>query len=490
MNDNSETPPTSTLPSHTATQATRARHVILRLNVVERHHQVFSESEARRLVDDPEPVCLALDEEFDRHAVTPRQWRVIARKLDQLVADARTAATGPVRYIVAGRAPLPVFAYLGASMIRMGSISVANDFRGISELFGPPEACPGNGRDSFTIEPPSVGRLHDGRFALSVQCSGEFRSPDVSVEAFLADEGATFLGTYAIHSTGFRSSDALTAAELPVLIDRFEQGLKWIGEKAPKADSLVVPIAGPNWVAFWLGRRLTPTVCGRFDFPNYVPGSGYEPALSYPMAKAPWLVGKAKLLLMNAEPANQTRTRGGKSFDVVQDALERELGPESDGPYAIKHRGAAKIRDFMREVETFRPDILHLHLHGARNGDLAFEDERGETAHFKADQFVAMLRATGVQPTLIVLSACYSAALAPKLETLAECVIAMKERVGVDDAIAFSQFFYEALGRGNHLARAIEQGKAGANIDILTVHTHGDLRTDEITLMPRLKKNH
>ncbi len=463
------------------------RPVIFHLNIGENHHQWVSKTDIQTLVDDQDPLFFELSREFDRETVTPRKWRALARELDQLVDDARAATEGPARYILVGRAPLPVFAYLGARMVRMGELVVANDFEGEWQLYASPNACPEGGRDDFTVAPPSLGRARDGRFSLSIQCSKEYRSHESSIEELIEAEGAKFLGSYTIHNEErSHRSDPLTKAELPVLVGHVEEAIEWIGEQAPDTDSLMVPFAGPAWAAFWVGHRLVPTVCGRFDLPNFVPGLGYRRALSHPMAKAPWLAGRATLLLMHAEPEDQSRTRASKSFDVVQDALERELG--RDGPFEIRHRGAARIREFMRDVELTKPDILHLHLHGAENGDLAFEDERGQTQRFKAERFVAMLRATGVEPTLIVLNACHSRALAPALLGIAECVVAMKGEALVDEVIEFSRYFYEAIGRGNDLARAIEQGRAGSSIENLCIHVEGGLDPKDVVLMPRPHK--
>lgn len=460
--------------------------IILQINIGERHHQWVTEADLQTLIANEDASVLTLAREFDRETVTSRDWRDIANHVNRLVADARELAQGPARYLVIGRAPLPVFAYLGAQMVRMGDILFANDRGGQWQLFGAPDTCPNGGIDSFEITPPPLGRERDGRFALSVHCSGEYRDHEDSIKNLMSAEGAHLLGTYKIHYPHGHRTNPLTAAELPVVMGHVEQALTWIGRQAPSTDSLMLTFGGPAWLAFWIGHRLVPTVCGRFDLPNFVPGQGYRRALAHPMAKAPWLDGRVRLMFMNAEPDNQTRTRAAKSFDVVQEALHRELG--SNGPFEILYRGAARIREFMRDIDKFKPDILHLHLHGANNGDLAFEDERGETERFEVDRFVTMLRATGVKPALIVLNACYSEQLAPSLTDIAECVVAMQGPVGVNQAIEFSRLFYESLGRGNTLGRSLEQGHAGANLDNLKVYPDGSETMDAV-LIPQPRKS-
>ncbi len=468
----------------TSNSSSSERCVILLVNIGEAHHDFVSAEVAYRQATAADPILLSLERTIDRATITARKWRALARDLDKLVEHARGATSGPARYVVVGRAPLPVFAYLGACMVRFGPISVANDYRGEWQHFGPPDAMPtSDASDGFAVKTPPLGRVPKGRLAMSIQCSDEYRKPDDSVEEILAAEGAEFLGTYAIHKKVARDSSPLTQADLPKVLARVQAALKWIGEEVPRMDSLVVPLAGPNWLAFWVGYRLNPTVCGRFDLPIFVPGLGYRRALSFPMAKAPWLSDKASLLLMQAEPKDQVRIGAGRSFDAVQVALEQELG--RNGPFAIRYEGATKIREFMRNVELTKPDILHLHLHGTEEGHLVFEDERGESAYLTAESFVARLRATKVEPTLIVLHACHAEKLlAPALVGIAECVVNMSGIVQIEHAIEFSRNLYGAIGRGNDLATAIEQGKASVATDI-EVRTVGNLRESDIVLMPR-----
>jgi hypothetical protein len=145
----------------------------------------------------------------------------------------------------------------------------------------------------------------------------------------------------------------------------------------------------------------------------------------------------------------------------------------------------------MRELDLFKPDILHLHLHGSPTGELGFEDERGETKKIPGEVFVNMLKATGIRPALIVLSACHSAVLASSLLEVAECVIAMTDAVAFKVPITFSVGFYQALGRGHSLASAAEQGKLLAQAEHSTgqekieIHSAPGVRADQILLFPQ-----
>ncbi len=444
-----------------------SKTIVLLVNIGEKDHFWLTRDAASAQVDDPDAEWLEVAEVVSRRAITPRQWRALARQLDEKVNEAAAKVTnGRARYVVMGQAPLPVFVYLGRKMSRLGPITVINKRQGsdIWDRVGPLEAIPAGGRDDFTPSPPQLGRERNGRVVLSIQCSLEYSYKEDMVEPMIEAEGGHLLCSYEIHNTkNFHRDVAMTAAELPVLLGHVSNAMKMIGESCRESDGLVLCLGGPSWVGFWVGYRLSQNaVGGRLDVPNFIFGTGYQRALAAPMHLAPWLAGKAKLLVVAAEPDNQGRTRASKSADTIRAGLERELG--RDGPYEARVLGAAEFGEIMREVELFAPDILHLHLHGSKNGDLAFEDARGETQRIPGETFIRMLRAMKVKPTLIVLSACHSAVLASALAEIAECVIAMTDTVAYKTAISFAQYFYGAIGRGNSVAEAIEKGKLGASI--------------------------
>lgn len=440
--------------------------IVLLVNIGEKDHYWLTREAAAAQVEDPDAEWLEVAEIVPRRAITSRQWRALARQLDEKVDAAGRVTTGRARFIVMGQAPLPVFVYLGRKMSRLGPITVINrrQENGIWDRVGPLEAIPGDGRDDFTVEPPRLGRERSGTVVLSVQCSREYSYNEGMVEPMIESQGGRLLCSYQIHNEKhFHRDVAMTAAELPVLLSHVDSAVAMLGRECPGADGLVLCLGGPTWVGFWVGYRLSQNAFGgRIDMPNFIPGAGYQRSLAAPMHLAPWLAGKAKLLVVAAEPDDLGRTRASKGADTIRAGLERELG--RDGPYEARVLGAAEFGEIMREIELFAPDILHLHLHGSKDGDLAFEDARGETQRIPGETFVRMLRIMKVKPTLIVLSACHSAVLASALAELAECVIAMTDTVAYKTALSFAQYFYGALGRGNSVAEAIEKGKLGASI--------------------------
>jgi hypothetical protein len=450
----------------------RTKTVVLRLNIGEDGFDWLSEeairAQVRRVFEDPEPVMLPeVRRHVNRQAISPREWRAIALELDRLrdKAQAAVPAGEPVRYVVAGQAPLPAFAYLGRLMARMGPITTFNRRQGSGEwdVIGPLDGVE-PGEDLFERKEPERGREQHGTVVLSIQCSNEYPYKEEMIEPILRAEGRHLLCSYEIANATSHQRRAMGAPELVALLDHVRAALAWMKERCPQMDGLTVAFGGPSWVAFWIGQALyTYALAPRLDFPNLVAKDGrrYVRAMSSPMHKAPWLAGKAKLLFVGAEPNNAARTRGAKAVEVIEEAFERELGRQSE-TYDLRMLGAATVAKFQRELDIFQPDILHLHLHGSSEGEggLVLEDVRGEAKLVPFEAVVELIRSSECRPTLVVLSACHSAAMAPALDGVAECAVFMTGEVRYATAIDFASSFYGALSRGRSIPAAICQGKS------------------------------
>ena len=242
--------------------------VILRINVGEPGSNFITEQESRSIVDHPNPICVSyeFDRRFDRRTITTRQWRTIARGLDRLVEQAERARNGATHFVIVARAPLPVFAYLGARMYRYGKVSVANFFDGTWQLYGPHFAPASPGRDDFTCRPPKVGGEPTGKLALALRSSSEHVAHVDSLVRMAEAEGGRLAGCYEIANTKTSQFEfAPTNAELPVILDHVRDALAWRSREAPKTDGMIFALACPNWLAFYVTHTINPNVVGRMD---------------------------------------------------------------------------------------------------------------------------------------------------------------------------------------------------------------------------------
>lgn len=460
--------------------------VILRINVGENNSNFITEQEARSIVDHPNPTCLSYDfgRLFDRKTITPRQWRSIARGLDRLVERAKHARKGATHFVIVARAPLPVFAYLGARMYRYGKISVANDFKdGPWELYGPHLVPQRLGRDDFEHHPPKVGSDPTGKLALVLRSAKGHSTHVNSLKRMVEVEGDQLVGCYEIVNDKTTQYEfALTNAELSIILAHAHEAIAWRSREAPRTNGLVFALACPNWLAFFLTNTINPNVVGRMDFPNWAdPARGYLPALSWRMEDAPWVMSEPRVMVMCAEPMDATRTAAGLLQQLIRDEFERVF--RRDARVDIRPVSATGIDAIIRELEDFRPDILHIHLHGSE-AEVSFVDHQGDEHRISAENFIERLQCSDFEPTVIVLTACQSASFAESLCGIAECVIAMVGEAEIKDALDFSRYFYAALARGKDLARAIRQGQVAASRQSVVHFVAGGVVLQDITLFP------
>jgi hypothetical protein len=408
----------------------------------------------------------------------------MARGLDRLVERAKRARRGQTHFVIAARAPLPVLAYLGARMFNYGKVSVANDFGKEGwKLYGPHFASHAPGQDVFDCRPPKVGEEPSGKLAVVLRSSKRHAPYPDSIKRMVKAEGGQLIGGYEIvNETNTQYDFVLTNAELAIVLGHFNAAMNWRSKEAPRAAGLIFALGCPNWLAFFLINTINPYVVGRMDFPNLAdPERGYMPALSWPMQDAPWVVYEPRVMVMCAEPMDNTRTRAGELRNVIRSEFERVH--RANERVEIRDVSATRIDDIIRELETFRPDILHVHLHGS-DAALGFEDHRGDQVKLPVSNFIERLEASDFEPTVIVLTACHSASFAESLCGVAECVVAMVGEAQIQDALEFTRAFYSALARGKDLARAIRQGQSSAARQSVVHFVDGDVALQDIVLVP------
>lgn len=114
----------------------------------------------------------------------------------------------------------------------------------------------------------------------------------------------------------------------------------------------------------------------------------------------------------------------------------------------------------VREVGSFRPDILHFVCHGYDEG-LIFNDTRGEADFVKASRIAELLRhyrdSTGVRLRGIVLAACDGGTLAPHFTGVTNTVIAHRGKLSDPCGVTFAEQLYRRLNETGDLAAAARE---------------------------------
>lgn len=161
------------------------------------------------------------------------------------------------------------------------------------------------------------------------------------------------------------------------------------------------------------------------------------------------------ILFLSADPKNSPRLRLGEEAREIHEQLQRaRLCDQFD----FHQRSCIRPADLTQAMLDVEPDVVHFSGHGAKSGDLCFEDPLGQEAPISADALHALFERFRQCTKCVVLNACYSETQAKSIADHIDFVVGMKAAIGDQAAIAFSIGFYQALGAGRPIDEAYELG--------------------------------
>ncbi|WP_158219849.1 CHAT domain-containing protein [Ideonella sp. A 288] len=227
--------------------------------------------------------------------------------------------------------------------------------------------------------------------------------------------------------------------------------------------------------------------------------------------------GTLKILMVVAEP--KELALGAVAASVVIDAVKGVAEAMSRGQQ-VEGRGLLRCATEVRElheatsrtlfdaVAAFQPHVLHLVGHGRfdrlnNRGEVALLREDLTTTDWVDDQdFKDRVQALDHPPKVVVLHLCQGgevafernfAGMAPQLVTAGvQAVIAMQHPISNNAATCFARDFYERLGRGEPVDRAVHAGRRAVSIsdrELVAAHAFGTpvlyLRASDGIILPQ-----
>ena len=373
-------------------------------------------------------------------------------------ADEQLAPHGDrdVHYYISGRAPLPLYAYLGVRLSKWACrMTVVNRRAAKWDVTVIEEAED----DSLSFFEPArqLDSLEEvGKVAVFIS-TDHAMNLDV-VRDYTRERGEPLVGVVELQTSGRRWITPNNAAYAAAEIDAELRGLR---RQYPHHSGLVVFVAGPVQLATMVGRAINPRIHGPVEFPNFV-GPHYIPATRFP--RPPAREALPKILILTANPSDQVDIRDEEEVLKVKDMLRRSLIGARVEPLVEM---AVTPEDFMWAMNRHGPQILHISAHGSPAGDLGLVNEAGTLQTAPRDGVVEAIRTAGKSIRVVVLNACHSAKLARELIEHVdhiEYVIGVEEPLLTATAIDFAKGFYLALGEGNDIATALAQGRALAKL--------------------------
>lgn len=202
-----------------------------------------------------------------------------------------------------------------------------------------------------------------------------------------------------------------------------------------------------------------------------------------------------RILVVVSNPAGEGEFDGERALSAIQEALDYG---RRRGWVELDYLEDATFANLQRRLNSFRPHALHYIGHGGRNpGDekaikppysgkpgetyLAFADENGDVMPLYGKDLKRLL-AGDSSLRLLALSGCMTGQTAAAdafagvgtslLDQNLPALVVMQYSVLVDTAISFAKIFYEAIGRGESVSRALAQVRRAL------AHSRGEHRAD------------
>jgi hypothetical protein len=128
-------------------------------------------------------------------------------------------------------------------------------------------------------------------------------------------------------------------------------------------------------------------------------------------------------------------------------------------------RWAVDVDDIQRSLNELQPTIIHFSGHGAPcshtgEASVVVRGVDGKPHHLTGIALAALIRTAATGARLVVLNACYTAAMANQLCGAVDGVVGMAGAIADPAARAFAVSLYRALGYMRSVGNAVAQGVA------------------------------
>jgi hypothetical protein len=128
--------------------------------------------------------------------------------------------------------------------------------------------------------------------------------------------------------------------------------------------------------------------------------------------------------------------------------------------FRLEYRPALSVEDIGQALVDCSPRIVHFSGHGDRDGTLYVGNEDGSKIPIAPAGMAALLGQHAATVDCVILNACRTMLLAEAMAGHFDHVIAMRDAIGDEAAIAFSIGFYQGLAAGMQVRESFQRGRA------------------------------
>ncbi|WP_088889491.1 AAA-like domain-containing protein [Leptolyngbya ohadii] len=166
---------------------------------------------------------------------------------------------------------------------------------------------------------------------------------------------------------------------------------------------------------------------------------------------------KKTILFLAANPKNAVQLRLDQEVKEIDAGLERSRKRDK---FQLEKMFAVTPRDLLRAMQDYKPQIVHFAGHGVGEDGIVLEDGSGQATLVRGEALAKLFRYFAEKCSIecVVLNACYSEVQASAIAQQVPYVIGMNQAIGDAAAREFAVGFYDALGAGESIESAYENG--------------------------------
>jgi hypothetical protein len=198
-----------------------------------------------------------------------------------------------------------------------------------------------------------------------------------------------------------------------------------------------------------------------------------------------FVTDSVKILFLAAAPYAKPRLELDIELRTIKEKIR--VSKYRDNFY-LTDEWAVRDGDILQLMNIHHPNVVHFSGHGTSTGELLFEGDQRVTRPIPPKVLQALLKNFKRDVHLVILNACHSYTQAKAVAEEIDAVIGMKHDVSDETAIVFISAFYLALGFGESVQNAFQQGitqlliKNISEEDIPQLFTRPDIDASQITL--------
>ena len=171
---------------------------------------------------------------------------------------------------------------------------------------------------------------------------------------------------------------------------------------------------------------------------------------------------KIKILFLAANPRATSQLR----LDEEIREIKAKIHQSNERSFIeIESSWAVRPDDVIQQLNALKPDIVHFSGHGDSSGNIVLNDENGNPKHISPKAIKHLFTTIKKNIKLVFLNLCNSQIQADALIDVIDTVIGMKKPITDGAAITFAASFYRALGYGESIKMAYQQGITAILLD-------------------------